>query len=42
MENRQFPSTLYSENILTQTQEVHEITQYFLMDKTSSEIPGKV
>ena len=41
MESREFPNNLCSENILTQTREVHEITQYIPTDNTS-DIPGKV
>jgi hypothetical protein len=40
MESREFPNILCSENILTQTRKVHEITQSILMDNTS-DIPGK-
>ena len=42
MESREFPNNLCSENILTQTREVHEITQYIPTDNTTSDIPGKV
>jgi len=42
MESRELPNSLRSEIILTQTSEVHEITQYILMDNTTSDIPGKV